>query len=325
MLRTTLIVLVLLSTTAIAQPPAESRNPKRPGRATREARLNHPALKIERNIPYAANDNPRQQLDLYLPKERKTKKLPVIVFIHGGGWKSGSKNTGALRLMPFIKTGHYAGVSVAYRLSGEAVWPAQIHDVKGAIRWIRANAAKYDLDPDHIAVWGTSAGGHLALMIGLTGDTSELDGKLGPHTDVSSKVAGVVNYFGPTELIAMTGRSGKLDRTKGDSPVAQLFGGPTQATDEKSKQASPVTYASANDPPVLTIHGDADHIVPLDQAVRLDTAMKKAGVTHYFITIEGGGHGKLSTAADEPTARFFAKYLRGIDEEIPTGKIPMAK
>jgi len=272
----------------------------------------------ELDIPYADTANPMQRLDLFLPKDRKSDKLPVIVFIHGGGWRQGSKSTCGQWLMPFVRTGRYAGVAADYRLSGEARWPAQIHDCKAAIRWIRANAARHGLDPDRIGAWGNSAGGHLVLMLGTSGDVPQLEGEIGPYKGVSSRVAAVVNFYGVSELLAIMGQPVDIDRTRPDAPEAMLIGGPLGENTEKATAASPITYVSANDPPVLTLHGDADRLVPYDQAVRIDAALGKAGVPSYFVTVEGAGHGDFGAAAGDRVKAFFDKYLRGEDVEIST-------
>lgn len=286
-------------------------------RARREA---DESVKIERDIAYAGTDNPRQRLDLYLPREPKSDKLPVIVFIHGGAWMSGSKDR-AGQLVPFVRTGEYAGVSVGYRLSDEAKWPAQIHDCKAAIRWVRANAEKHGLDSERIGVWGTSAGGHLVAMLGVSGDVPELEGDLGPHTEVSSKVACVANYFGPTEMLAMIGPPSRIDHAAADSPEARLIGGALRENPDKAKAASPVTYVSAGDPPVLTIHGTDDPLVPYDQAVRFDRALRDAGVASDFVTVEGGGHGGFPPEVEERLRAFFERRLLGKEVEVPTEPI----
>ncbi len=185
---------------------AFSRRQPAPGRG--------PALRVpesvqaELDIPYAGTSNPRQRLDLYQPKTRNDNKaLPVVVFIHGGGWQNGDKRGGYRMIGPLVESGDYVGVSVGYRLSGEAIWPAQIHDCKAAIRWLRANAKKYNLDPKKIGVTGTSAGGHLVAMLGTSGDVPDLEGKLGDHLKVSSRVQCVVEQrFGPTERLIMGAR-----------------------------------------------------------------------------------------------------------------------
>ncbi|MGH7202399.1 MAG: alpha/beta hydrolase fold domain-containing protein, partial [Planctomycetaceae bacterium] len=147
------------------------------------------SVRVERDVPYAGTDNPRQRLDVLLPKEPAGEKpLPVVVFIHGGGWRNGAKERGLRELVPLVESGEYVGVTIGYRLSGEAKWPAQIHDCKAAIRWIRANAAKYHFDPDRIGVVGTSAGGHLVALLGTSGGVEALEGNLGSHDEAGSRV-----------------------------------------------------------------------------------------------------------------------------------------
>jgi acetyl esterase/lipase len=186
---------------------------------------------------------------------------------------------------------------------------------------VRANAERLGLDPDHIGAWGESAGGHLALMLGVSGDVPELEGNIGPYNDISSKVSAVVNFFGESDLPALIGQSGDFDRSKPDSPEAILIGGPLISNPEKAKSASPITYIAPNDPPILTVHGDKDRMVLYDQAVRLDTALRKAGVTSYFVTVKGAGHGEFGVAANDRVKAFFDKYLQGKDVQISTATI----
>jgi len=270
-------------------------------------------IQLERDIAYAGTDNPRQTLDLYLPENRKEDaKLPVIVFIHGGGWQNGDKNGGSRRIAEYLNEGEYAGVSVGYRLTDQGSWPMQIHDCKAAIRWIRGNADKYGLDADHIGVFGPSAGGHLVAMLGVSGDVDELEGDLGEYVDQSSAVHCVIDHYGPTDISAM---GGWHDRP--NSPEAKLIGGTVPDHPEKAKAASPVTYVTANDPPFLIIHGTADPVVPYDQSERLYAALLKAGVDATLIPVTDGGHGGFSSPEVSARMRtFFDKHLRGIDGDI---------
>ena len=181
---------------------------------------------LHADIPYAGTDNPRQKLDLLLPKQRKTDRpLPVIAFVHGGAWLAGDKRSAHGRLARYVQGGEFAGISIGYRLSQEAIWPAQIHDCKAAIRWIRANAKTHGLDADRIAVWGASAGGHLVAVLGVSGGVEPLEGRLGPHTDRSSRVRCVVDYFGPTDFLKMSAFPTRMDHDGADSPESRLVGG----------------------------------------------------------------------------------------------------
>ena len=295
---------------------AAERAPGSPARPTNTAQIPD-TVEAKLDQAYANNDNPRQKLDLYLPKKRSNDKpLPVIVFIHGGGWKGGDKAGGMRNVLPFVVTGDYAGVSVGYRLTNEAQWPAQIHDCKAAIRWIRGHAKALNLDADHIAVWGTSAGGHLVSMAGTGGDVGSLEGRLGKFTDLSSRVQAVVNYFGPENFETMVTQESSIDRTTQDYPEAQLIGGRVQDMTDAARNASPVTYISKDDPPFLTAHGTKDLLVPFAQATELHEKLKKAGVASTLITMSGGGHGFASRELDDLVHRFLDQHLRGIPGRV---------
>jgi len=238
-------------------------------------------VKILRDLPYVEGGHERNRLDLYLP-ERATGPLPLIVWIHGGAWLGGSKE--GCPAVPFTAKG-YAVASINYRLSQHAVFPAQIEDCKAAIRWLRADAAKYSLDPDHIGVWGASAGGHLVALLGTTGNVKELEGS-GGALDQSSRVQCVVDWFGPTDLLTMSG-----SHDNPSSPEARLIGGPAQENKEKARKASPVTYVGKDAAPFLIMHGDQDNTVPPSQSKELAEALEKAGVEVKLVMVKGNGHG----------------------------------
>jgi acetyl esterase/lipase len=267
------------------------------------------------DIPYAGNENPRQTLDLLVPAERTNAPLPVIVFIHGGAWQSGDKSAGLQDAIPFVASGHYAAALVGYRLSDEGKWPNQIHDCKAAIRWIRANAARYALDGNRIGVMGASAGGHLVAMLGTSGEVPSMDGTLGPHGDVSSRVSCVVDLFGPTDFLRMNDTAtpeATLDHDAPQSPESRLIGGPIQEKPDIVATANPISYASADDPPILIVHGTRDPLVPFNQSELLHQAMKKAGVSSTLVTIEGAGHGSgFGPDVAKLVERFFEHHLRG--------------
>ncbi len=280
----------------------------------------HPEEPIDylMDIPYAATDNPRQRLDLYVPRSQASKSLPVLVGIHGGAWQHGDKAGGAGALAPFVRTGAYAGVSIGYRLTNEAIWPAQLQDCKAAIRWIHAHAAELGLNAQRIAAWGGSAGGQLALMLGFTANMSNLEGDLGRHASVSSRISAVVNLFAPTDLLALIDSKSEIDRTDPQSPEALLLGGPLQDNPEKARAASPITYVHSGAPPVLTVHGDADPLIPYDQALRLNEALKFAGVPNPLITVIGGAHGGFPDEVMERVATFLSRELLGQDVALST-------
>jgi acetyl esterase/lipase len=247
----------------------------------------------------------------------------VIAYIHGGAWLAGDRAGGHGRLAGYVAGGEYAGVSIGYRLTREAIWPAQIHDCKAAIRWVRANAKKYNLDPDRIAVMGDSAGGHLVAMLGTSGGVKELEGDLGAHKDVSSRVQCVVDLFGPSDLLAMKDFPSSLNHDSASSPEGKLVGGRVSDRKDVAIAASPVTYVSPDDPPFLIIHGNRDMVVPYNQSERLSAAMKKAKVECHFIPIDGGGHGGFHNPEVQNRERqFFDRHLRGVNNTISEEAIP---
>lgn len=276
------------------------------------------SIEVRRDIAYTDTDHERQKLDLYLPTARRSDApLPVIAFIHGGAWRGGEKRGGGRWVHPHVGSGEYAGVSIGYRLSQHAKWPAQIHDCKAAIRWIRAHANEYNLDPDKIGVIGTSAGGHLVAMLGTSGGVDDLEGDLGSNPDASSKVTCVVDYFGPSDFLTISDYPSRLDHAAADSPEALLLGGAIEEKQVAARNASPVTYVSPDDPPFLIIHGTDDVVVPYNQSERLRDALRRAGVEVALISVEGGGHGGFQTdELDERVGNFFDKHLRGKQAEF---------
>ncbi len=279
-------------------------------------------LTIIENIPYADTDNPRQQIDLFLPDERlDDKPLPIVAFIHGGGWRKGSRRSGLNFIGPIVQTGKYIGASIGYRLTDEAIWPAQIHDCKAAIRWLRANAEKHGGDSKKIVVAGSSAGGHLVAMLGTSGDVSGLEGNLGSWSDKSSRVDGVINFFGPSNLNGMGGW-----HNSADSPESLLLGGPVPENKKTARAASPITYVTKDDPPFLTIHGTNDALVPFDQSVELTNLLQKAGVLARLIPIQDGGHGRPQlNELNNRIMLFLENQFDGKNHKISTESIPSPK
>lgn len=274
---------------------------------------------LERDVEYGRAGQRPLLLDIVRPKEASEKPRPAIVFVHGGGWSGGSKTAAIGSLIPYAASGNYFCATIDYRLSGEAIWPAQIHDCKAAIRWLKAHASKYGVDPEKIGVCGGSAGGHLVSLLGLTAGVKELEGDCG-WPDPSSRVACVVDFCGPSDFLAIA-------RVKSDAgraaygPVSQLLGGPVEERQEAARAASPLTYVSPDASPFLIVHGTADATVPLAQAESLFAALKKAGADATFVRIEGGGHG---IGGDEVHARvkaFFEKHLRGQDVQVSDAPI----
>lgn len=274
-------------------------------------------VEITRDIPYADENIPRQKLDIAIPEKRSTDKpLPVIVLIHGGGWQGGTHGPYLSRAIPLVRTGDYAAVSIGYRLTDVASWPTQLHDCQAGLRWVKANAEKYNWDPDKIVVWGSSAGGHLVAMLGVSADVAELDGKLGPSADQSLKVAGVIDFFGPANMLTMGDGPGFERHNSPDSPESKLLGGTAKENVDVAKSASPQFQISKDDAPILILHGTKDGTVPFQQSVDFHEALTKAGVDSTFVPVEGAGHGFAGPEVNERVEAFLSKVLLGKDVEV---------
>ena len=268
-----------------------------------------------RDVTYVYNGHERQKLDLYIPV-KTPQPWPLIIWVHGGGWQSGSKD-GCPPLRQGFTSRGYAVASLDYRLSGDAIFPAQIEDCKAAVRWLRVHAKEYGLNPERFGVWGSSAGGHLVALLGTSGDEKPFD--VGAHLDVSSRVQAVCDYYGPTDLTQMDAHALSGARLRHDdpkSPEACLIGGPVQANKDKAARVSPITYVKANPlPPFLIVHGDTDPVVPVHQSELLFEALKKAGGSVHLHLIKGAGHGQGfgGSALDERVNGFFDRWLKTSD------------
>ena len=281
-------------------------------------------VEVRLDQPYAGNENAKQRVDLYLPKKRNSDKpLPVVALIHGGGWMNGDRLGYGAAAIQFARTGDYAAVGVGYRLTKEAHWPAQVYDCKAAIRWIRAHAKEFNLDPDKIAVMGSSAGGHLSSLLGTSGEVKELEGDLGPNTSFNSRVQCVVNLCGPQDFTKALMFDKEKKPMLDDAAVKGLLGGNYEEKHAEAVAASPVTYVSKDDPPFITLHGNADQRVAFLHAETIHAALKKAGVPSLLVPIDGGGHSSVNHPEVIARAKLFiGKTLRGVDTTIDTTPIP---
>lgn len=308
-------LLALAITCLVARPfPAHAQGSRLPSVSE--------AVRTEADLPYADTENPRQRLDFHAPKsQRRGKDLPLVVFIHGGAFLYGDRkpepppgDSGGVNLMlSMVASGDYVGASIGYRMSTEAQWPAQIHDCKAAIRWLRARARKLGIDPNRIGVMGTSAGGHLAALLGTSGQERALEGELGKHLKTSSEVTCVVDQYGPTDFLALHGEENRDPGT----PAAKLFGGPVPDRRDAAREASPLTYAKAGGPPFLILHGTRDPIVSFNQSELLAAALEKAGSPVTFVHVINGGHGGFSSPeVPRRIVAFFDKHLRDRDTPV---------
>lgn len=265
------------------------------------------SAEVLKDLIYASINGRMLLLDLYLPTSGH-RPVPVILWVHGGGWRQGSKENA---LGARLASEGYAVASINYRLSGEAIFPAQLEDCKAAVRWLRAHAADYGLDQNRIGAWGSSAGGHLAALLGVTGDHIEFD--IGDNLAYSSAVQAVCDYYGPTDLTVIGSTPGYTVHARADSAESLLLGGAASANLQKAAAASPVSYISADDAPFLIVHGTNDPVVPPAQSKLLYDALVEAKVEADLHMVENAGHGGPEFASNEmlkTVVSFFNRYLR---------------
>jgi len=267
---------------------------------------------IQKDIIYASPGNVPVKLDLCVPTGL-AKPPPIIIYIHGGGWEAGSKENPPYFCPALVKQG-FAFASINYRLSQQAIFPAQIYDCKAAVRWVRANADKYHYNADKIGLVGDSAGGHLVALLGTTANDPKLEGDEG-NVGVSSAVQAVVDYYGPTDFISLPDQVTPEQRANLDNPVTHLFGapiwnkGPVVGLQDQARLASPVSHITPSSSPFFILHGDHDPIVPLQQSVEFNDALQKAGVETHLAVIKGGGHGFNDPPSQQAAIDFLKKHL----------------
>jgi acetyl esterase/lipase len=269
-----------------------------------EVKAAPPKLMIDQDIAYSKVGSRDLKLDIARPAEGDG-PFPAVLVIHGGAWRQGNKADVRPILPQFVEHG-YVAVSPEYRFCPQNAFPAQIHDVKAAVRWLKVNAKKYRIDPDRIGAMGFSAGGHLSLMLGLTSPTDGLEGDVSAGAP-DSRIKAVVNYFGPTDLAAK------------DIPdickpwVKDFLGGSPQERPDAAAKASPLTFVSKDDAPVLTFQGTKDPLVPYNQAIKLADAMNSAGVPGRVELLLGADHGwggaEMTRTVSE-TFGFLDRYLK---------------
>ena len=282
-----------------------------------------PPAAVYSNVAYASTSS-SQVLDIWMP-EGATGPVPLVIFVHGGAFVAGDKSMEIeVGNVAAVLAAGYAAASLNYRLSVEARFPAAVQDVKAAVRFLRANASRYGLDPDRFAAWGESAGGYLVAMIGTTGDQATVldDPSLG-NAGVSSGVHAIVDFFGPTDFLQMDAQFGSAPPAacngqvraydSADSPVSLFLGAGVQTVPDRAAAANPITYiTTAKTLPVFLIaHGDSDCEVPNQQSQILHEALLAAGATATFNLVQGVGHDEAILASQTPIALEMLKSVFG--------------
>lgn len=280
-----------------------------------------PGITWEFDVPYIKDGDVAQRLDIYYPEKQPKESLPLIVHIHGGGWMGGSKFPCDARMMT---AQGYVVASVEYRFSQVAKFPAQIQDCQAAIRWLRANAQRYHINPERVGVMGGSAGGHLSALVGVTGG-KKVFAAIGGNEDKSDAVQCVCDIFGPKNFASVMEQAEKDKNVKNifkfntpSDPYSELIG--TKLSDrEKTAAVSPITYVDKNSPPTLILHGTHDALVPFAQSEEFEAAMKNSGANVWLQKFPGAGHGGGSFGKPQVILlmkNFFDKHLKNADVEI---------
>ena len=263
--------------------PGQQRPPSPEARDAATGHLSPRHLRITRNLEYARYGDRRLLLDLYIPARTDTQALPVIVVVRGGGWLLGDKE-GFAFIAGYLADAGFASVCIEYRPSGEAAFPAAISDVKAAVRWVRANAARLRFDPNQIGAIGGSSGGHLVALLGASADVPALEGS-GGNNGLSSRVAAVVAMAPLTDLRARWLQTGGRDGF-----IETFLGPPITPQDNRLVLASPINYVNINAPPLLLIHSRTDSTVPYEQSLRLKARYEELGRPVELVTLADAPH-----------------------------------
>jgi len=277
---------------------------------------------VHTNIVYRVANNYEAKLDVYQPAG-KSQPTPVVIVIHGGGWIAGTKEERTLEITPFLQMG-FAAVNVEYRLAQTSLAPAAVEDCRCALHWVFANAKKYNFDPARVVLQGGSAGGHLVLTTGMLTPAAGFDKECwtgqenfwsqSPGTDSDPRVAAIVNWFGISDV---------LDELHGPNAkgYAVIWLGDQPNADDLAKRLSPINYVTRSTPPIITIHGDKDALVPYGQSVRLHKALDAAGVPNQLYTVPGANHGGFSYEQNQGAwaaiREFLKKNVKGLADAAP--------
>jgi acetyl esterase/lipase len=258
----------------------------------------------EKDITYCRVDGMDLKMDVYYPDRYDASPWPVVMFVHGGAWQKGDKSEGSgSRSLPWLRASGFLVVAVNYRLSPQYPFPAQIEDVKCALRSLRARSDFFHLDPQRIGVLGGSAGGHLVALLGTAGETTAWD--VGEYPDQSSRVQAVVDMFGPADL--------SVEFDSSNFQTARAVFGAASASDPKLVAASPVSYVDGTDAPFLILHGDMDAVVPLEQSRILFQALQQAGVESSLVVVQGAGHGFVRAGSKAIVPGLQVLYRQVVD------------
>ncbi|MEO8314185.1 MAG: alpha/beta hydrolase [Pseudomonadota bacterium] len=252
------------------------------------------------DVVYAAVDGKKLALDLHMPAG--IEHPPLVVYVHGGAWRAGSKT----EYPEFLVGRGYAVASVEFRSSTDARFPANVQDIKAAIRFLRAKAKEYGYRIDRIAIAGSSSGGHLAALVGTTNGVKDLEGTVGDNPGESSAVQAIVSWYGASNFMTILTQSTPFGLGVREPSLKLLLGGLPDEVPALAKLASPVTHVGAGDPPAILLHGNQDRQMPVNQLLELEAAYRRAGLSIETMIVDGAGHGDKVFLAGEPAERVVA-------------------
>lgn len=261
-----------------------------------------------KDVVYAEIDGKSLGLDLYVPKPG----APLVVYVHGGAWRAGTKADG---VPMFLVDAGFAVASVDFRQSTDAPFPANVHDIKAGIRFLRAKAAEYGYDTEKVLITGSSSGAHLAVLVGVTNGDAQLEGNVGDYADASSDVQAILSYFAATDLTTILSLSTSFGVGVREPALKLLLGDLPDAVPELAQQASPVYHVDANDPPLLLLHGDRDPQMPVNQSLQMLGKYEELGLDVDFIPVHGAAHGGPQFSEPKYTEPAVAFVQRTIGKE----------
>ncbi|WP_437973343.1 alpha/beta hydrolase [Sorangium sp. So ce295] len=304
-----LVLLASLSGCAGAQAAAGAPAPRKA--ASTAARRS--SVVVERGVEYSLAGGQRLLADVLRPDPPSAARLPAVVYIHGGSWRRGTREQGHELLPQLVATGRYVGITIEYRFTPTFPWPAQLRDAEAAVRWARAAADRYGIDPERIAVWGESSGGQIASVLGTTAGDAALEGDPPPPGGLwppTSRVQAVINFCGPTDMAAFFASATTPDAiAEMHGRLDPLFDGPPPERADLVRSASAIHHVDARDPPFLLMHGARDELIPFALSEAMHRALLRAGAPSVLVPVAAWGHGFRGAEIDRRVLAFLDRYL----------------
>ncbi|WP_237445754.1 alpha/beta hydrolase [Sinobacterium norvegicum] len=276
-----------------------------------------------KSYQYATRDGLPLKLDLFLPNNSDNKATPLIIWFHGGGWQVGSRESIELAALKQLSRG-FALASVSYSLSDAAQWPVQAHECKAAVRWLRANAKRFNINSEQFIAWGMSAGAHTACILGTSADDEFLNGSLGECNNQSNHIHAMIAFYPPTDFLNVGDFDGLIDYQDEDSPIGRLLGHQAVAGDPLTASTNPIAYVNQQSVPALLLHGDDDPVVPLLHSELMHQALLAHDIPSEFYHYRGYTHGDYRFSQGDALARVQHFLAKVTDDSTVSKAIPSA-